>query len=46
MSEDMLGLFGEKDEPDVLSAWNAYQRGLSFNNQLNLDETVKSNENF
>lgn len=48
MSEDkyLLGLFGESDDPDVITAYQAYQRGLDFNNQINLDDTVKSNQNF
>lgn len=41
-----LGLFGDSDTPDVLTAYQAYQRALDFNTQINLDETVKSNENF
>ena len=41
-----LGLFGEKDTPDVLTAYRAYQKALDFNVQINLDETVKCNENF
>lgn len=41
-----LGLFGEKDTPDAHSAWAAYQRGTDFNTQINLEDTVKSNENF
>ena len=44
--KDTLGLFGLKDEPDVKSAWLVYDKGLKFNNQINLDDTVKSNENF
>ena len=45
MSEK-LGLFNGEDRPDVQTVWNFYQRGLSFNNQINLDDTVKVNENF
>ena len=41
-----LGLFGEKDEPDVISAWNIYEKGLKFNTQININDTVKANENF
>ena len=41
-----LGLFGDKDTPDVLTAYRAYQKALDFNVQINLDETVKCNENF
>ena len=42
----LLGLFGEKDEPDIQSAYHAYQKGLDFNRQINLEDTVKSNHNF
>ena len=45
MSEE-LGLFAGKDKPEVESAWNCYERGLAFCNQINLFETVKSNRNF
>lgn len=46
MSEEKLGLFDGEDKPNVLTAWNFYRMGLDFNNQINLDETVKSNRNF
>lgn len=46
MDELQLGLFGEKDEPDAAKAWDIYDRGLKFNNQLNLEETVRVNRNF
>jgi hypothetical protein len=46
MSEEKLGLFDGEDRPTVESAWKFYQKGLQFNNQINLDETVKSNRNF
>lgn len=46
MLDESLSLFGEKGKPDPKTAWNFYERGLQFNNQINLDETVKSNENF
>ena len=42
----MLGLFGESDKPDFKSVWKLYQKGLDFNRRINLDETVKANENF
>lgn len=41
-----LGIFNGEDKPNVQCAWNFYEKGLSFNNQINLDETVKANENF
>lgn len=46
MDEQKLGLFAGKDKPDVKTCWEFYERGRDFNNQLNLDETVKTNENF
>lgn len=46
MTDESLNLFGEKKNPDPKTAWNFYERGLQFNNQINLDETVKANENF
>lgn len=46
MSEEKLGLFEGEDMPTVVTAWSYYQQGLIFNNQINLDETVKANRNF
>lgn len=46
MVDEELGLFGEKKYPDPKTAWSFYERGQQFNNQINLYETVKSNENF
>lgn len=46
MSEEKLGLFDGEDKPDVATAWKFYRQGLEFNNQINLDETVKANRNF
>jgi len=46
MSEQKLGLFNGEDMPDVLTAWDNYEKGLEFNNSINLEETVKANENF
>ena len=46
MSEEKLGLFEGENEPTVEVAWTYYRRGLDFNNQINLDETVKCNRNF
>lgn len=42
---DFLFLFGDSDTPKFSTAWVAYQRGLDFNNQINLENTVKANEN-
>lgn len=41
-----LGIFAGKDKPNVKTAWTFYEKGCDFNRQINLDETVKSNENF
>lgn len=46
MTEEKLGLFNGEDKPDVKSAWDFYERGLIFNNQINLDDTVRVNSNF
>ena len=44
--DEELGLFSGKSQPDVQSAWNCYEMGLMFNQQINLEETVRSNRNF
>lgn len=41
-----LGIFNGEDKPDVKTAWEFYEKGKEFNDQVNLDETVKVNENF
>ena len=41
-----LGIFKGEDKPNVLTAWDYYEKGLDFNRQLNLDEKVRTNENF
>lgn len=46
MNNDGLGLFNGNDKPDVETVWNFYERGRAFNTQINLEETVKTNENF
>ncbi len=46
MSEMKLGLFNGEDKPTVEVAWDFYEKGLQFNNAINLDETVRVNENF
>lgn len=47
-SEDkqLLGLFKGHKHPNPRIAWEMYQKGLGFNQQINLDETVRVNENF
>lgn len=46
MSKEKLGLFNGEDMPSVEVAWEFYEKGLQFNSAINLDETVKANENF
>ena len=41
-----LGLFDGKNEPDVLWGWHNYTESVSYNTKINLQETVKANENF
>ena len=45
MSEE-LGLFAGKDTPTIETAWDLYEKGLIFNSQINLNDTIKSNRNF
>ena len=44
--DELLNLFKGKKMPDYKVAWDIYQKGLQFNTQINLDETVQVNENF
>lgn len=44
--EALVGLFKGKRMPDYRIAWEMYSKGLAFNVQINLDETVNVNENF
>lgn len=46
MANVELYLFGDSDTPKYNTAWSAYEQGRAYNNRLNLDETVKANENF
>ena len=46
MSEEKLGLFNGEDRPTAEVAWEFYEKGRQFNNAINLEETVKANENF
>ena len=43
---DELGLFGRADKPDHETAWKLYEKGLDFNRQIKLEDTVRVNENF
>ena len=44
--DELLNLFRGKKMPDYKVAWDMYKKGLQFNNQINLDETIQVNENF
>lgn len=46
MSKEKLGLFNGEDMPSVETAWEFYEKGLQFNNAIDLEETVRANENF
>lgn len=46
MSEETKGIFAGKSSPDPKSGYGLYQKGLSFNTSINLNETVRVNENF
>ena len=46
MNEDKLGLFKGEDKPSVDVVWDFYEEGKTFNQRINLDDTVKANENF
>lgn len=46
MSEQKLGLFKGEDKPTKECIWNFYERSLRYNNQIDLEETVRCNENF
>lgn len=41
-----LSLFGSKSKPDYHIGWEMYERGLQFHNQIDLENTVRVNENF
>ena len=44
--EELLSLFKGYRMPNPRIAFEMYQKGLGFNTQINLDETVQVNENF
>ena len=46
MNENGLGLFAGKDKPSVEWGWQHYEEAVSYNTGLELQETVKANENF
>ena len=43
---DIPCLFGDSDMPDIVSGWALYEDALIFNTSINLNETVRVNENF
>ena len=43
--EELVSLFKGKRLPDHRIAWEMYEKGLQFNTQINLEETVNINEN-
>lgn len=44
--EQLIGLFRGRRLPNYRIAWEMYQKGLGYNQKINLDETVRVNENF
>ena len=44
--EQLVSLFGEYSRPNYRIVWDMYEKGLGFNQNINLDETVMVNENF
>jgi len=46
MMTEGLSLFGSKSKPDYHIGWEMYERGLQFHNQIDLENTVRVNENF
>lgn len=48
LSEDerLLGLFEGKNLPNYKITWRLFEKGREYNVRLNLEETVKVNENF
>ena len=46
MSDEGLGLFYGKDKPTVEWGWSKYERAKTYNQSINLYDTVKANENF
>lgn len=46
MNDVKLGLFSGEDKPSKECVWRFYERSLRYNNQIDLEETVRCNENF
>lgn len=46
MIEDGLGLFAGKYRPSVEWGWAKYENAKTWNQNINLYETVRANENF
>ena len=45
MNEDGLGLFDGQDKPSIQWGWSKYQRAITYNTVLQIQENVKANEN-
>lgn len=43
---NLTGLPGQDTTPNCASVWKLYEKGLAFHASINLDETVRVNENF
>ena len=41
-----LGLFKGDDKPNKKVIWDFYERGKRYNDKIDLDATVRCNENF
>lgn len=46
MTDEVKGLFGSSKKPNPQTGYALYQKGLSFNTSINLNDTVRVNENF
>lgn len=46
MSENGLGLFDGKDRPTKEWGWQQYTEAVGYNSGIQLQDTVKANENF
>jgi hypothetical protein len=44
--DGIAGIFGSSDMPDIVSGWALYEDALIFDTAINLNETVRVNENF
>lgn len=44
--DEIKGMFGGKNLPDVKTGYDLYEKALKFNAAIQLNETVNVNENF